>query len=77
MDRAQRREKAIDQCDQSIRILRYVLTLLESPLIGLSQGTRLEHLEERLTVASVLVDAALHTCADAAHDPDCKEVDDA
>ncbi len=74
MDRTQRREQAIDQCDQAIRILRYVLTLLESPLIGLSQGTRLEHLEERLTVASALAEAALHTCADAAHDPDCKEV---
>ena len=77
MDRAQRREKAIDQCERAIRTLRYVLTLLEHPLIGLSQGTRLEHLEERLTVASALVDAALHTCADAAHDPDCQEVSDA
>ena len=68
MDRTQRREQAIDQCRRAIESLQYALVLLSHP------ANRLEYMEERLTVASALAEAALHTCADAAHDPDCAEV---
>lgn len=67
MNRQQRRAQAIDQCRRAIESLQHALILLSHP------PGRLEDLEDSLTVASALADAALHTCVDAAHDPDCDD----
>tara|TARA_R100000781_G_scaffold10939_1_gene10167 strand:+ start:1009 stop:1233 length:225 start_codon:yes stop_codon:yes gene_type:complete len=69
MNRSDRRKKAIMQVEEAIEHLNYSLSRLKA-------GHRLEDLEGILTPGTTFADAALDTCCDAAHDPDCQETEE-